>query len=486
MLRKSKKEFARVLLGAILVLCFILCLSGAAFSAVKFDGSSVARGRTDTLSGPTYTIEAGMGTQRGRNLFHSFATFDIATGELALFTDTGATGPIGNIIGRITGGSPSSIDGGIASTIPGANLFLMNPYGFMFGPNAWINVPGSFHVTTADYLKMSDGAKFYADIGKTSVLSTEPVKAFGFLTSKPGTITIEGSQLYGDPLSTISFIGGNIEIKGNPNNPGEYGGALIFAQGGQVNLVAVAAPGEVVMNQAGEKPSIDVRNIREFGNISISDFSFVDVSGWEVGSGTIIIRGGNLQMTSAILYLQTFGFVSANPVGIDIDLTGDMTMRGSSIYAQTGGYDGSGAGDGGSVFIKAGNLTMSEASIINTSTVGTGNSGNITVNVENSLTLLPYSEISSNTVQSGRGGDIAVTARNVTIAGDQASIDGNHWTAIAAQTFGSGHGGTIKIRADTLNVLDGGFISTNLMPYHEFPTVASGTGRQHRHRGERH
>ena len=141
-----------------------------------------------------------MGTQRGSNLFHSFSLFNIGTGETALFTDTGATGSIRNVIGRITGGSPSSIDGGIASTIPGANLFLMNPYGFMFGPNAWINVPGSFHVTTADYLKMADGAKFYADLGKTSVLSTEPVNAFGFLTSTPAPISIEGSKLFRRPF----------------------------------------------------------------------------------------------------------------------------------------------------------------------------------------------------------------------------------------------------------------------------------------------
>ena len=64
-----------------------------------------------------------------------------------------------------------------------------------------------------------------------------------------------------------------------------------------------------------------------------------------IGAGTIIIRGGNLQMTTAGLNAQTFGAVSANPVGIDIALTGDMLMeQGSYIYAQTGGYDGSGTG----------------------------------------------------------------------------------------------------------------------------------------------
>jgi filamentous hemagglutinin family protein len=475
----SSSKFGRFLtVATITLIFFMLCFPEAGFSAVKFDGSPVARGRRDALTGPVYTIDADMGTQRGKNLFHSFSIFDIGTGEMALFTDTGATGPIRNIIARITGSSPSSIDGGIASSIPGANLYLMNPYGFMFGANAWISVPGSFHVTTADYLKMADRSKFYADLGKESTLSAEPVKAFGFLTSRPGTITIEGSKLFGDPLSTISFIGGDIVIKGDPNNPTPDGGAWIVSQGGQVNLVAVASSGEVVVNQPGEPPSVNVSSIREFGNISISDFSFVDVSGFdtgEIGAGTIIVRGGNLQMTTAGLSAQTYGAVSANPVGIDIALTGDMLMEaGSYIYAQTGGYDGSGTGDGGAVMIKAGNLQMQDGSVISTTTMGAGRGGDIHVDVAGDLNLLPFSEISSNTVQSGTGGDITVKAKDITVQGDQASIDANCWTNISAQTFGSGQGGSITIRAGNINVLDGGFISTNLVPWEYFSTIASG------------
>ena len=72
---------------------------------------------------------------------------------------------------------------------------------------------GSFHVTTADYLKMADGAKFYADLGKTSVLSSEPVTAFGFLTSSPAPITVQGSYLLGEPSTILSFVGGDITIQ---------------------------------------------------------------------------------------------------------------------------------------------------------------------------------------------------------------------------------------------------------------------------------
>jgi large exoprotein involved in heme utilization and adhesion len=71
-----------------------------------------------TLVGPNYSISANLGKQVGSNLFHSFGQFGLATGESAAFS-----GPttVNNVIGRVTGGNLSSIDGKIQSTITGAN-----------------------------------------------------------------------------------------------------------------------------------------------------------------------------------------------------------------------------------------------------------------------------------------------------------------------------------------------------------------------------
>src|SRR2546426_62079 len=52
------------------------------------------------------------------------------------------------------GGNVSQIDGLLKSEIAGANLYLLNPSGVMFGPNARLDVRGSFHVSTADYLRL--------------------------------------------------------------------------------------------------------------------------------------------------------------------------------------------------------------------------------------------------------------------------------------------------------------------------------------------
>ena len=98
-------------------------LPRAAAQSITIDGTLSP---AQTLSGPSYTIGASLGKQVGANLFQSFGRFGLAAGESATFT-----GPAGiaNIIGRVTGGSPSNINGAIVSQIIGANLFLINPFG---------------------------------------------------------------------------------------------------------------------------------------------------------------------------------------------------------------------------------------------------------------------------------------------------------------------------------------------------------------------
>lgn len=65
-------------------------------------------------------ISANYGKQIGGNLFQSFSQFNLNSTQSATFS-----GPINvhNILSRVTSGNPSSIDGTINSSIPGANLF---------------------------------------------------------------------------------------------------------------------------------------------------------------------------------------------------------------------------------------------------------------------------------------------------------------------------------------------------------------------------
>ena len=183
-----------VLLSLRPLLCFrvLLLLSSLptiSQAQITLDGSLGPRG---ALRGPNYTISDRMGQIRGPNLFHSFGQFNLPKGESATFTGPNT---ITNILSRVTGGSPSSIDGTIRSQIPRANFYLLNPSGVMFGPNTSLDVSGSFHVSTADYLRLSDGATFSAHPAVPTVLSVAPPAAFGFLGPTPAPISIQGSAL---------------------------------------------------------------------------------------------------------------------------------------------------------------------------------------------------------------------------------------------------------------------------------------------------
>ena len=157
------------------------------------------------------------------------------TNNIANFLNETAT-PTSNILGRVTGGNPSNVFGTIQTTGFGsANLFLMNPAGIVFGPNAALNVGGSATFTTADYLRLADGVKFNAMPGpQDAVISSAPVAAFGFLGTNPGAITAQGGQLAVSEGQAISLVGGNITIEG----------ATLAAPAGPINMVSTTGVGE--------------------------------------------------------------------------------------------------------------------------------------------------------------------------------------------------------------------------------------------------
>ena len=67
----------------------LLLLSTLACGDIVTDGSL---GPAMALNGPDFQITAGLGQQRGGNLFHSFSQFNIASTESATFS-----GPLGRI-----------------------------------------------------------------------------------------------------------------------------------------------------------------------------------------------------------------------------------------------------------------------------------------------------------------------------------------------------------------------------------------------------
>ncbi len=420
-----------VLLGAVLTGWLLFGL---------FSGLSPAQGQTHitpdgtlgttvTQDGTVYHIRAGV--IRGANQFHSFDDFRVGTGDTARFD-----GPSGieHIFSRVTGGVLSDIDGMLSTAIDGANLFLLNPSGVVFGPNAALNVTGSFHVSTADELRFVDHSIFTVDLLGDSRLTMAAPAAFSFLRENPGGIAIQGSHLKVGPGETLSLIGGNLDIVG-----GE-----IRAESGRVNLVSVAFSGEVPLQTVGQGVDLSMETFPRLGDVTMTDGAEVHVGG-NTG-GTVVIRSGQLEIDESVIEAMTDGDQGGDAMGIDIDVMETVTLRNEAMITS----ESRGAGDGGAVEVSATNITLRDRARIHSLAESFGQGGNVTVRASNTLILENSSSISASSIafgfdEAGAGGAVEVSATHIQISNGSEMI-----------TFvdSLGDGGALKVSASDTLILD--------------------------------
>lgn len=192
-------------------------------------------------SGNQTLITGGSRSIDGSNLFHSFQQFNVDAGQVANFLANPGTQ---NILGRVTGGSPSLINGMLQVTGSNANLFLMNPSGMIFGANASLNVPASFTATTANGVQFSNGwwGTETTAAQMTNLLGNPT--GFGFNTS--GTILNAGNLTVAEGAQ-ITLLGGTVVNTGT-----------IEAPGGKVTIAAIPSEKLVRITPDGGLLSIDL------------------------------------------------------------------------------------------------------------------------------------------------------------------------------------------------------------------------------------
>ncbi|NEQ48388.1 MAG: filamentous hemagglutinin N-terminal domain-containing protein [Leptolyngbya sp. SIOISBB] len=141
------------------------------------------------------------GAVRGENLFHSFQEFNVNTGQQVYFAN-----PVGieNILSRVTGGNVSNIDG-VLGVDGAANLFLLNPNGVIFGPNARLDIRGSFLTSTAGSISFADGSEFSAVPQGNELLSISVPLGVQFNNLAQGDITSTGALEAGQDLTLLGL-----------------------------------------------------------------------------------------------------------------------------------------------------------------------------------------------------------------------------------------------------------------------------------------
>jgi len=445
--------------------CWLLAGAQALKGQIALDGTL---GLKTTLSGPNYGITADLGRQVGPNLFHSFSEFNIRSGESATFS-----GPaeVQNILNRVTGGTASSINGTIRSTIPGANFYLLNPAGVEMQNGAKVDVSGSFTVSTANYLTLGESGRFDATTPEKSVLTSAPVEAFGFLDSHSGRITVQQSQLNVPNGKSLSLVGGDVVVSGG----------RIEAVGGAIELVSVRSPGEVrKVPIDASRLDWDVGSFSEGGRVTLTEATTVQAS----EGGHVVIRGGELTMEGSSILARNTG--SASGGRIDVVVREELTLDRDSKMTSEASGSGLGAdtdvgarrlsvvageissvtfgdGQGGDITVRAESVQIEgqpgrqPAGIVtSTSDQSTGAAGDILVEAPQ-LSLTSLGAISSRTDGRGPGGNVTIQSEEIVLSGQGSRAYIESSTTRASQ---GGDAGNISVQTQTLELKNGGFVQT--------------------------
>ncbi len=472
-------------------------------STLGVNGSLVIPGLT--IRGvPSSRIDGGL--SQGTQLFHSFTTFNVPAGNGVYFAPAGT---ITNIFARVTGNSVSNVAGTLG-VLGNANLFLLNPNGWVFAPTARLDVPGSLIVTTANYVRFDNNERFGVDSGKISTplltVHTPMGLGFGTLPAADGAIAINGVRatrnVFGDLLNqtsgligasdrTLAFVGGNLNLDG----------AVISINGGRLELGAVGRLGdqaqEVALKLVGNRWVLDYQNISGFQDITLKNETGIDVSGMvnngeaqvqgravrllegsEIENNTIgssqnnntVVRGTELVEINGLS--QNQGFVSAlyavilpgatgNGGNITIE-TKDFQLINSANISVTNFIDvGEKAGNSGNVTLKADTVTIGSVGSLYATGIfagisrgGTGRGGSITVDA-NQLNIIGNGILSTTTSGVGQAGDITLNVRDqIALVGDNTTTSRNGVFARVLDAS-TGNGGNVVINTNNLTIGDG-------------------------------
>ncbi|MBW4595744.1 MAG: filamentous hemagglutinin N-terminal domain-containing protein [Brasilonema angustatum HA4187-MV1] len=387
------------------------------------------------------------GAQRGSNLFHSFSQFNVGNGQRVYFVN-----PVGiqNILTRVTGKEASNILGTLGVN-GSANLFLLNPNGILFGPNARLDVGGSFVGTSASAFRFGEQGEFSATNPEAPPLLIVNPSALFFNQLNPGAIanvsnatagtTPTGDKAFGLRVAdgqNLLLLGGTVENAGGLN-----------AFGGRVEIGAVAGVGTVQLNLDS---SLSFPSDLPRADVFLTNRSLIDVAAGDGGSVTINARNLAISQGSGVQAGIRSGLGTPDSKAGDIVLNTSEALRieersvvQNSVFPELSGFS-SGTGNSGDIRITAGSLSMLDRSQLSASTFGQGNAGSIIIQARDRVSLDNNARLTANTSAKGNAGSIIIQA------GNRVSLDNDAFISSLVTDKGVGNGGDIRISTGSLTI----------------------------------
>ena len=411
-------------------------------------------GTTVTTNGNQFNIQGGTLSQNGDNLFHSFQQFGLSQGESATFL---STPQIENILGRVTGGNASLINGLIQVTGGNSNLYLMNPAGIVFGANASLNVPADFTATTATGIGFNNGwFNAFGSNDYSNLIGTP--SQFAFDTAQPGSL-INAGNLALSPGQNLMLLGGSVVNTGQ-----------LTASSGNITIAAVPGENLIKISQPGHLLSLEIAPPRDRAGLllpftSLDLPTLLTVANQSVETKLSVSLSGSVQLQSSGAMIPTTPGTTiasgtldvSGGTGGNVNVLGDKVgLFGSTINAS--GNQGSGTvligGDfqGGGTVPTASRTVISSDSVITADALQEGDGGRVIV-WANELTGF-YGKINAHGgTESGDGGFVEVSGKQDLIFQGLVDVRAIH-----------GINGTILLDPTNINIVAAGADDNQLDP----------------------
>ena len=391
------------------------------------------------------------GARRGTNLFHSFEKFNLEGERAAYFANPAG---VENILSRVTGGNPSEILGRLG-VLGNANLFFLNPNGIIFGPNASLDLNGSFLATTASSLHFSDGTVFRAKNPQPVPLLEVSVPIGLGLTEPSGTIQVQGrghnliapgdtrlpnvpfegpipTGLAVGPERTLALVGGDVILTGG----------IVTAPSGRIEIGSVASGQVKISFTSSNNFSLGYEGVLNFQELLLAKQSLLNASG--LTNGNIQIFARNIDLTDAsLIFIENQG---ANPLGaIEVNASNALRIRGTTEFTP----------------LFPGQLRLTRGLVTQALFEGKGADIDITAN---QLVVQDSGRIYLSTFGSGPGGELRLLASEFVEIGGISPFDSSFplSSLVATGTSGSGKAGNLELTTKKLSLTDGGLLNSTV------------------------